>query len=57
MYGTTNYYSQSRFGAEYPKGMKLYDNIAAVLQTGFSQTHNISVEGGSDKVTVRGSAS
>ena len=57
MYGTTNYYSQSRFGAEYPKGMKLYDNVAAVLQTGFSQTHNISVEGGSDKVTVRGSAS
>ena len=37
--------------------MKLYDNVAAVLQTGFSQTHNISVEGGSDKVTVRGSAS
>ena len=57
MYGTTNYYSQSRFGAPYAPGVKLYDNIAAVLQTGFSQTHNVSVEGGTDKVTVRGSAS
>ncbi len=57
MYGITNYYSQSRFGAVYPEDMKLYDNISAVLQTGFSQTHNVSVEGGTDKVTVRGSAS
>ena len=57
MYGTTNYYSQSRWGGLYPEGIQLYDNIAAVMQTGFAQTHNISVEGGSDKVTVRGSAS
>ncbi len=56
-YGLTNYYSQSRFGALYPEGTKLYDNIAAVLQTGFSQTHNVSVEGGTDKITVRGAAS
>lgn len=56
-YGVTNYYYTSRFGAAYPKGVKLYDNIAAVLQTGFSQTHNISVEGGTDKITVRGAAS
>ena len=57
MYGTTNYYSQSRFGSPYPEGIRLYDNVAAILQTGFAQTHNVSVEGGSDKVTVRGSAS
>ena len=56
MHGVTNYYSQSRFGGLYPEGIKLYDNVAAVLQTGFSQQHNISVEGGTDKVTVRGSA-
>ncbi|MDO4735660.1 MAG: SusC/RagA family TonB-linked outer membrane protein [Bacteroidia bacterium] len=56
-YGTTNYYYTSRFGAEYIPGTKLYDNIAATLQTGFAQTHNISVEGGTEKVTVRGSAS
>jgi TonB-dependent SusC/RagA subfamily outer membrane receptor len=56
-YGTTNYYYTSRFGAKYADGVKLYDNIGALLQTGFSQTHNVSVEGGTDKVTVRGSAS
>lgn len=56
-YGVTNFYYTSRFGGAYPEGFPLYDNIAAVLQTGFSQTHNISVEGGTDKITVRGSAS
>lgn len=56
-YGTTNYYYQSYFGAKYPEGIKLYDNIKSVLQTGFSQTHNVSVEGGSDKITVRGGVS
>ena len=56
MYGVTNFYSQSRFGGAYPEGTKLYDNISSVLQTGFSQQHNISVEGGTDKITVRGAA-
>lgn len=55
--GKTNYYYTSRYGGLYPSDMKLYDNIAALLQTGFSQTHNLSVEGGTDKVTVRGGAS
>ena len=57
MYGTTNYYSQSRFGGLYPAGTTLYDNISSVLQTGFTQRHNISVEGGTDKLTIRGSGS
>ena len=56
-YGVTNFYYTSRFGGAYPEGYPLYDNIAAVLQTGFSQTHNVSVEGGTDKITVRGGAS
>lgn len=56
-YGTTNYYYTSKFGAPYAPGTVLYDNIAAVLQTGFTQSHDIAVEGGSDKVTLRGSAS
>ena len=56
-YGVTNYYYTSRYGGRYPEGMKLYDNMGALLQTGFSQNHNISVEGGTDKVTVRGAAS
>jgi TonB-linked SusC/RagA family outer membrane protein len=56
-YGTTNYYYTSRYGGRYPEGMKLYDNMGALLQTGFSQQHNVSVEGGTDKITVRGAAS
>ncbi|MCQ2148085.1 MAG: SusC/RagA family TonB-linked outer membrane protein [Bacteroidales bacterium] len=56
-YGTTNYYYTSRYGAPYPTDMKLYNNMESILQTGFSQTHNVSVEGGTEKVTVRGAAS
>ncbi len=56
-YGTTNYYYLTRYGGRYIEGMTLYDNVSAVLQTGFTMRHNISVEGGSDKITLRGSAS
>lgn len=52
-YGTTNYYNTSRFGGLYPDGMKLYDNIGAVLQTGTQQRHNLSVDAGSEKATIR----
>ena len=56
-YGTTNYYYTSRFGGLYPEGMKFYDNIDAIMQTGFSNKHNISVDGGNEKTTLRASAS
>jgi len=56
-YGSNNYYYTYRFGGEYIEGMTLYDNISAVIQQGFVQTHNMSVEGGSDKVTFRASGS
>jgi TonB-linked SusC/RagA family outer membrane protein len=56
-YGTTNYYYTTRYGGKYVEGMTLYNNIDAVIQTGFTSRHNISVEGGSDKVTLRASAS
>lgn len=52
-YGETNWYYKSRYGAQYRADQKLYDNISAILQTGFGQRHSVSVEGGSDKVTVR----
>lgn len=52
-YGTTNYYYTAHNGGLYPDGIKLYDNIAQILQTGFSGTHNLTVEGGSDKATIR----
>ncbi|SDE18588.1 SusC/RagA family TonB-linked outer membrane protein [Niabella drilacis] len=56
-YGTTNYYYTSRYGGLYPSGTQLYDNVAAILQTGFSQRHSVSVEAGSEKATLRGSFS
>ncbi len=56
-YGSNNYYYTYRFGGEYVPGMTLYDNISAIVQPGFTQRHNISVEGGSDRVTLRASAS
>jgi TonB-linked SusC/RagA family outer membrane protein len=56
-YGSTNYYYQNRFGGLYPAGTKLYDNFANVLQTGFTQRHNFSAEGGTDKITLRAAVS
>ncbi|WP_299669162.1 SusC/RagA family TonB-linked outer membrane protein [uncultured Polaribacter sp.] len=56
-YGTTNYYFTSKYGGLYPEGIEIYDNIDAVLQTGFQQRYNVSVEGGSDKATIRASFS
>ena len=52
-YGTTNYYYTAKFGGLYPEGIRQYDNIGAILQTGNSQKHNLSVEAGSDKATIR----
>ncbi len=57
VYGTTNYYNTSKFGAEYPAGSKLYDNVAAIMQTGFTQRHNLSVDAGTEKATIRGGVS
>lgn len=54
-YGSTNWYYTRRDGGLYPEGTKLYDNIDALLRTGFSQRHTVSVDGGTDKVTVRAS--
>jgi TonB-linked SusC/RagA family outer membrane protein len=56
-YGTTNYYYTAKYGGLYPDGMKLYDNVAAILQTGFTQRHNLSVEAGSDRATIRAGVS
>ncbi|AUC83798.1 SusC/RagA family TonB-linked outer membrane protein [Polaribacter sp. ALD11] len=56
-YGTTNYYFTSKFGGQYPEGTKTYDNIDAVLQTGFQERYNVSIEGGSEEATIRASFS
>jgi len=55
-YGTTNYYNASKWGARYPSGTTLYDNLANLFQTGISQKHNVSFDAGNDKMTLRASA-
>ena len=41
------------FGPKYAPGTKLYDNVDAFFKTGFTQKHNLTVEGGSDVSTYR----
>ncbi len=41
------------FGPKYAPNTQFYDNFNAFFQTGFTQRHNISVDGGSDISTYR----
>jgi len=56
-YGVTNFYNLNNFGGLFPEDTPFYDNVAAILQTGFTSKHNVSVEGGTDKITLRATAS
>jgi len=47
--GTTSNF----LGPKYLPGTKIYDNVSEFFQTGFSQKHNLSFEGGTDKFTYR----
>lgn len=54
-YGTTNQYYTSKFGGDFTG--PVYDNQKALYQTGFTQRHNVAVEGGTEKASMRASAS
>ena len=56
-YGAANFYNTSRFGSLYNQSMPIYDNAAAILQTGFMHRHNLSMEAGNDRMSIRASAS
>ena len=56
-YGVTNFYNLNNFGGLTPADTPIYDNVSALLQTGFTQKHSISVDGGTDKLTLRANAS
>ena len=45
--------TRTYFGAKYPANKTLIDNIGNFYKTGFTQRHNASVEGGSEKLSVR----
>jgi TonB-linked SusC/RagA family outer membrane protein len=44
---------RTAFGPAYAPGTTKYDNLQNIFQTGFSQQHNLALEGGSDKATYR----
>ncbi|MBE6310346.1 MAG: SusC/RagA family TonB-linked outer membrane protein [Bacteroidales bacterium] len=56
-YGATNWYYTANYGGENLGRWKIYDNLQAVLQTGFMQRHNINLEAGDEKKSFRASYS
>ena len=54
-YGATSWYYSSHYGGLNNGQFKVYDNVEAILQTGFLQKHNISLEAGDDKKSFRAS--
>ena len=56
-YGSTNWYYLRHFGGAYPEGLEIYDNYKALTQTGVIKKHNLSIDGGTDKLTLRLSGS
>ncbi len=47
---------RSRFGAKWPEGTTKYDNPRRFFDNGFSQKHNLTLEGGNAKMTYRANA-
>lgn len=41
------------FGPKYPANTQFYDNFNAFFRSGFTQNHNLNVEGGNDGITYR----
>ncbi|RZK18128.1 MAG: SusC/RagA family TonB-linked outer membrane protein [Pedobacter sp.] len=45
--------TRTYFGAKYPERFSRYDNLGAFYRTGWTQKHNASIEGGTEKLSVR----
>ena len=54
---STAYGAYYNYGPEYAPGTQLYNNIDGFFQTAMTQKHNLSFDGGSDKLTYRISSS
>lgn len=48
--------TRTYFGAKYPAKYPLYNNLANFYGTGWTQTHNATVEGGSEALSLRANA-
>lgn len=53
--GVTDNTVFTQFGQPYAAGTQLYNNIKPFFKDAFTQRHNLSVDGGSDKATYRAS--
>jgi TonB-linked SusC/RagA family outer membrane protein len=51
--GINNTIYRRHFGRKYDAGTKLYDNLENFFQTGVTQQHNLTFDGGSDVATYR----
>ena len=54
---STLYGAYYNYGPEYAPGTKLYNNVDDFFQTALTQKHNLSFDGGTDKLTYRISSS
>ena len=55
--GAFNAPTRAYFGPRYPSDVPRFDNVGNFFQTGFTQRHNLAIEGGSDRSTYRLSTS
>lgn len=55
--GAFNTPTRSYFGPRYPSDVPQFDNVGNFFRTGFTQRHNLAIEGGSDRSTYRLSTS
>ncbi|MFA6085064.1 SusC/RagA family TonB-linked outer membrane protein [Mucilaginibacter sp.] len=51
--GYTNPLVRTAFGPAYAAGTPTFDNIKNIFQTGYSQEHNLALEGGNETATYR----
>ena len=51
--GVNNNTVRRHFGRPYEPGTKLYNNLENFFNTGITQTHNLTLDGGSDNATYR----
>lgn len=51
--GSFNTPTRLYFGPRYARDVPLFDNVGNFFQTGFTQRHNLGLEGGNDRATYR----
>lgn len=53
VFGLTSPTATNYFGPTYPEGTQFFDNVQNFFRTGTMQSHNLSIDGGTDRGTYR----